>query len=323
MDVTIYGLAAFSYTWNKERDNQVSLVTAFARVVMAVSVGKKINADDIRSMCQDHPTSIFARTVSQRPMLSNMLYTDDSAGHQQTAKSSVRERVCNSLNINTSEWSWLKDSSVETTTTTSDTEEPCTDESDAGGLTDNETTIEDKENLRESNPATVTISQPPDKVAPTSIFARPLNQDDFSFLSDFTCAETTEEELTDKKAYLDDWFSTYHDTFVAHASPTVAEAYQSMLVEDQQLLSAEALCRKGFFNFETTAQYDRKNLIYDVEKIKKLIFQENIPLYDIKIEPREDQLYLFQCTFVKDGIALSFQEKCDFFDRIMEIATKK
>ncbi len=52
------------------------------------------------------------------------------------------------------------------------------------------------------------------------------------------------------------------------------------------------------------------------------MFQENIPLYDIKIEPREDQLYFFKCTFVKDGIALSFQEKSDFFDRIKEIATK-
>lgn len=188
-------------------------------------------------------------------------------------------------------------------------------------LTDKKTVIKDKENQREITPVTTTITQHPIKVDTTSRFARPMNEDDFSFLSDFTCKEITEKELTDRKDFLDNWFANYSDTFAAHASPTIAEGCQSMLVEDQQLLSAEALCRKGFFNYETKVLEKRTNLKYDIEEIKKLILQENIPLYDIKIEPREDKNYLFEYTYAKDGVELSVKEKFAFFDRVEEIAT--
>ncbi len=316
MNITIHGLAAFSYTWNKERDSQGSMIKAFARAVVAIAVGVKVNADNVRSMQQDHPTSIFARCISKKTGLSNLLHTDNT-GQQQSAFSTVRDHS----DINATGSSRLTDMSVRPAASTADVVASCTNEINADCPTDEEVEVMgDQGGQREITSATATITHSSIDVDPVSAFARPINKDDFSFLSDFVCKDAAEEELTGKNAFLDNWFSTYSDTFVAHASPTVAEACQSMLVEDQKLLSAEALCRKGFVNYESTTQYERKNLKYDVEKIKDLILQENIPLYDIEIQPREEVKHLFRWTFSKDGVELSFQERIAFLDRVKEIA---
>lgn len=128
MDVKIHGLAAFSYTWNKERDNQGSMIKAFARAVMAISIGIKINGDDVRAMWQDHPTSTFVRSVSKRPALSNLLYTDDSAHHHQTTLSTAQGRGLNPLDMDTSELTCFTDISGDSTT---DTEKLFPDENGA------------------------------------------------------------------------------------------------------------------------------------------------------------------------------------------------
>ena len=122
-----------------------------------------------------------------------------------------------------------------------------------------------------------------------SKFAQPINKDDFSFLDNFPCAQTTQEQKISGQTFLDNWFTAYSDTFVAHASRPVAETYQSMLVEDQKLMCGEAMCRKGFINFETSRPHKRNNLKFDMKKIKELILTAEIPLYDISIMPSDNK----------------------------------
>ena len=82
MDTTIKGLTAFSYAWNRERDNKSSKIKAFARAVKAISDGIKITPDNLRSMQRDHPKSIFSRSIATNPTLGAMLQYDiESAKH--------------------------------------------------------------------------------------------------------------------------------------------------------------------------------------------------------------------------------------------------
>ena len=76
MDAKINGLAAFSYTWNKLRDDECSKIQAFARAVRAISVGVRVTSDDLRLMQQGHPTSIFARAIAKDTTLEKLLYSD-------------------------------------------------------------------------------------------------------------------------------------------------------------------------------------------------------------------------------------------------------
>ncbi|MGO0309315.1 hypothetical protein ACTL6P_22510 [Endozoicomonas acroporae] len=131
MDVKIHGLAAFSYTWNKERDDQGSMAIAFARAVMTISIGIKINGNDVRAMLQDHPTSNFVRLVSKRPALSNLLYTDDSVQQQLPTLSTAQGRELNPLDINTTELTCFTDISGEPTTSATDAEKAYPDENGA------------------------------------------------------------------------------------------------------------------------------------------------------------------------------------------------
>ena len=75
MDAKINGLAAFSYTWNMLRDDECSKIKAFARAVKA-SFGIKITPDKVRSMQQEHPASIFARSIAKDTTLGRLLYSD-------------------------------------------------------------------------------------------------------------------------------------------------------------------------------------------------------------------------------------------------------
>lgn len=82
MDAKINGLAAFSYTWNMLRDNECSKIKAFARAVKAISVGIKITPDKVRSMQQEHPASIFARSIAKDTTLEKLLYSDSDSLEQ-------------------------------------------------------------------------------------------------------------------------------------------------------------------------------------------------------------------------------------------------
>ena len=82
MDTTIKGLTAFSYAWNRDRDNKSSKIKAFARPAKAISDGIKITPDNLRSMQRDHPKSIFSRSIATNPTLGAMLQYDiESAKH--------------------------------------------------------------------------------------------------------------------------------------------------------------------------------------------------------------------------------------------------
>ncbi len=58
MNVQIHGLAAFSYTRNKERDDQGSMVIAFARAVMAISIGIKIQGTWLKKTGQTNTLTL-------------------------------------------------------------------------------------------------------------------------------------------------------------------------------------------------------------------------------------------------------------------------
>jgi len=83
------------------------MIKAFARAVMATAIGIKVSSDDVRSMQQDHPTSIFARSISKKSVLLDLLYTDNDS-QQQSASSAVR----NPSDINTSASPHLTDMPV-------------------------------------------------------------------------------------------------------------------------------------------------------------------------------------------------------------------
>lgn len=81
MDAKINGLTAFSYTWNMLRDNECSKIKAFARAVKA-SFGIKITPDKVLSMQQEHPASIFARSIAKDTTLGRLLYSDSDSLEQ-------------------------------------------------------------------------------------------------------------------------------------------------------------------------------------------------------------------------------------------------
>ena len=81
MDAKINGLTAFSYTWNTLRDNECSKIKAFARAVKA-SFGIKITPDKVLSMQQEHPASIFARSIAKDTTLRRLLYSDSDSLEQ-------------------------------------------------------------------------------------------------------------------------------------------------------------------------------------------------------------------------------------------------
>lgn len=89
MDATIYGLSAFSYAWNRERDNKCSKIKAFARAVKVIPFGIKVTPENLRSMQQDHPKSIFARSIGRNRTLRDLLYCEESLQQSSIMKPDV------------------------------------------------------------------------------------------------------------------------------------------------------------------------------------------------------------------------------------------
>lgn len=317
MDMTIYGLSAFSYVWNQEKDNQSSSITAFAKAVIAIPCGIKINECDAESIILNHPTSIFARSICKASNLPNRL--NISKDHQQQPTPPVlQDHELPTMVTNTCKSFAASINSSQSTTMTHVSETPDQEESGENFLTKPDIReMGDKITQEEIPTEQNSVTQPAIAI---SKFDQHINEDDFSFLDNFPCAETTQEQKTSRQTFLDNWFTAYSDTFVAHASRPVAEVYESMLVENKKLLCGEALCRKGFINFETGRPHKRNNLKFDMEKIKELILTEEIPLYDISIKPSDDEELLFQWSYVKDGIELSCKERFDYTERVDDFA---
>ena len=78
MEDRVFGLTAFSYTWNFERDRHSSSVVAFGRALNAVVLGVKLNLADINAMNEGHPNSLFARTIATSKVYQNLVLTEKS-----------------------------------------------------------------------------------------------------------------------------------------------------------------------------------------------------------------------------------------------------
>ncbi|WP_257263480.1 hypothetical protein [Endozoicomonas sp. ONNA2] len=76
MEDRVFGLKAFSYTWNLERDKHSSNLAAFGRALKAVVQGVELNLADIYGMNERHPKSLFARNIQTSRVYQNLVLTD-------------------------------------------------------------------------------------------------------------------------------------------------------------------------------------------------------------------------------------------------------
>lgn len=312
MSININGLTAFSYAWNLERDNQRSVLTAFTRALKATVLGLELNMGSINAMREVHPGSIFSRSARIIDACRNHSAAVGNAPQNPEAPIGQPVEV--------------------TETHSRQADQPFVAEKDHSSTLHESTSLIDPENPRhitsnsekEAEEASKSEPASPEQrmTPPPCKHARPINVEDFSFLDAFDEPDTPDKKPVATREYFEEWFNCYGDKFVSHASPSVAEAYKSMLVEDHKLLCAEALCRRGFVNHEMGDHLKRGELKYDIDALKRVIQDRKIPVCACEVVECEiEERRVFQLYQVrKDGTRLTPREAITMQEQMFELA---